>query len=95
MDLWLADDRGPLARWSGGLTEDYRGDVCFQLPLESEDGRHALPLAGSSGHAITVAFRNAEGAVLLSETRGIASLVPPLEGSPDSPEVFRDLFACP
>ena len=95
MDLWLSDEGGPLARWSGGVTEDYRGDVCFQLPLESEDGAHALPLAGSRGHTLTVAFRDAEGAVLLSETRGIASHVPPLEGPPDSPDIFRDLLACP
>ncbi len=95
MDLWLSDERGPLARWSGGSTEDYRGDVCFQLPLASEDGEHALPLAGTSGHTLTVAFLDAGGAVILSVTRGIASFVPPLEGSPGGTDVFRDLLACP
>ena len=95
MDLWLSDDRGVLARWSGGSTEDYRGDVCFQLPLESEDGLHAIPLAGTTGHTLTVAFLDRTGAVILSVTRGIASFVPQLSGSPGSPDVFRDLLACP
>ena len=95
MDIWLADDRGVLARWSGGSTVDYRGDVCFQLPLESEDGEHALPLAGTTGHTLTVAFLDKGGAVILSVTRGIASFVPKLTGSPAGSEVFRDLLACP
>ena len=95
MDLWLADDQGVLARWSGGSTEDYRGDVCFQLPLASEDGSHAIPLAGTTGHTLTVAFRDQTGRVILSITRGIASFVPQLTGAPDRAEVFRDLLACP
>ena len=96
MDLWLSDDQGVLARWSGGSTNDYRGDVCFQLPLESEDGEHALPLAGTTGHTLTVAFLDAEGGVILSSTRGIASFVPQLSGEPAAgSEVFRDLVACP
>lgn len=95
MDLWLSDDEGPLARWSGGSTEDYRGDACFQLPLVSEDGEHALPLAGTTGHTLTVAFRGEGGHVILSVTRGIASFVPQTTGSPGRSEVFRDLLACP
>ena len=96
MDLWLSDDRGVLARWSGGSTENYRGDVCFQLPLASEDGEHTLPLAGTTGHTLTVAFLDEEGEVILSVTRGIASFVPQLSGSPTAgSEVFRDLVACP
>ncbi len=95
MDLWLSDDQGPIARWSGGSTEDYRGDACFQLPLVSEDGEHALPLAGTTGHTLTVAFRGEGGHVILSVTRGIASFVPQTAGSPGRSEVFRDLLACP
>lgn len=95
MDLWLSDDEGALARWSGGSTEDYRGDACFQLPLVSEDGEHALPLAGTTGHTVTVAFRGEGGHVILSVTRGIASFVPQTTGSPGRSEVFRDLLACP
>ena len=96
MDLWLSDDQGVLARWTGGSTEDYRGDVCFQLPLESEDGEHALPLAGTTGHTLTVAFLDSEGEVILSNTRGIASFVPQLSGAPPAgSEVFRVLLACP
>ncbi len=94
MDLWLSDGNGPIARWSGGSTEDYRGDACFQLPLVSKDERSALPLAGTTDHTLTVAFRDATGAVILSTTRGIASFVPQLEGSPGG-EVFRNLLACP
>ncbi len=95
MDLWLSDDEGPIARWSGGSTEDYRGDACFQLPLVSEDGEHALPLAGTTGHTLTVAFRGEGGHVILAVTRGIASLVPETTGTPGRSEVFRDLLACP
>ncbi len=96
MDLWFSDDGGVLARWSGGVTEDYRGDVCFQLPLVSEDGEHALPLAGSTGHTLTVAFLDASGGVIVSTTRGVASFVPQVSGaSPGASDVFRDLLACP
>ncbi len=97
MDLWFADERGVLARWSGGATDDYRGDACFQLSLVSEDGEHALPLDHTRDHTITVAFRDAQGAVAVSVTRGVAGFVPRgLSGaSPAGSDVFRDLLACP
>ena len=94
MDLWLADDESVIARWSGGSTQDYRGDACFQLPLVSEDEQFVLPLAGTTGHTLTVTFRDNTGKVILSATRGIASHVPQLEGTPGG-EVFRTLLACP
>lgn len=95
MDLWLAHEGGVLARWSGGRTDDYRGDACFQLPLVSEDGVRAIPLAATRGHAITVAFRDAAGRVIASVTRGIAGFPPQLSGEPPAADVFRDLLACP
>lgn len=95
MDLWLAHEGGMLARWSGGRTDDYRGDACFQLPLASEDGTHAVPLAGTRGHTITVAFRDAAGGVIASVTRGVAGFAPQLSGEPPAADVFRDLLACP
>jgi len=95
MGIWLSSESGTLAHWSGGSTEDYRGDVCFQLPLASEDGSHAIPLSGTSGHTLTVAFLNDEGTVILSLSRGIANFAPDLRGSPTGSNVFRDLLACP
>ena len=95
MDLWLAHEGGVLARWSGGRTDDYRGDACFQLPLVSEDGARAILLAGTRGHAITVAFRDAAGRVIASVTRGVAGFPPQLTGEPPAADVFRDLLACP
>ena len=96
MDLWLSDNDGVLARWTGGSTDDYRGDVCFQLTLASEDGDRSLALAGTTGHMLTVAFLDGSGAVIVSGTRGITSNIPQLSGAePQGSDIFRDLYACP
>ena len=95
MELWLTHEGGALARWSGGRTDDYRGDACFQLPLASEDGARVIPLAGTRGHAITVAFRDAGGRVVVAVTRGVAGFAPQLAGEAPAAAVFRDLLACP
>ena len=96
MDLWLSDQRGVIARWSGGATTRYRGEVCFQLTLVSEDGDRSLALAGTTGHMLTVAFLDGSGAVIVSGTRGITSNIPQLSGAePRGSDVFRDLYACP
>ena len=101
MVLWFADERGVLARWSGGATDDYRGDACFQIPLVSDDGARALPIAHTSAHTLTVAFRDAGGTVIVAVTRGVAGFAPRLSAaqlsgaSPAGSDVFRDLLACP
>jgi len=96
MDLWLSDERGVIVRWTGGATTRYRGDACFQLALASEDREQSLALAGTTGHTLTVAFRDASGAVIVSGTRGITNNIPQLSGAePRGSDVFRDLYACP
>ena len=96
MDLWLSDERGPLARWSGGVDGG--------LPR-----RRVLPSCRWRARTASTRYRwraraatpspspssTRGGATILSVTRGIASFVPPLRGSPGGTEVFRDLLACP
>ena len=96
MDLWLSGEGGVLARWTGGATTRYRGEVCFQLALASEDGAQSLALAGTTGHMLTVALLDESGAVIVSGTRGITSNIPQLSGAaPRGSDIFRDLYACP
>ena len=97
MDLWLS--RRPGASSRAGRAAPPRTIVATSASSSPSKVRMAsmsLPLAGTTGHTLTVAFLDAEGGVILSSTRGIASFVPQLSGEPAAgSEVFRDLVACP
>lgn len=93
-EVWLANERGTVARWSGGSTHPYNGVVCFQMKTE-EDGE-ALPL-GPGTYTATVVFRDVETGVVAARALKVTGNPPGAKGTPPGPEspVFRELLGCP
>ncbi len=50
MELWISDEAGTVARWSGGSTAVYVGTVCFQLELERDGDDADVHLPGMRAH---------------------------------------------
>lgn len=94
MELWLSNEQGVVARWSGGSTDRYNGVVCWQMRLE--DAGEALTLPPGA-YTATLAFRDVEDGVIAARQIKVTGTVPRLEGSPPGPDsrVFRDLLGCP
>lgn len=96
LELWLARDGKPIARWSGGSSRPYAGTLCFQLALEDEERGEALTL-GPGVYTLTAAFRDPALGVVYAAQNPVTHQPPsvsgaaPGEGSP----VFRTLLGCP
>jgi hypothetical protein len=95
MELWLSNQHGTVARWSGGSTGKYDGVVCFQVRLEDASGKSlALP---DGDYTATMVFRDVETGPIVARSIKVTGQIPKLKGTapgPDSP-VFRDLLGCP
>ncbi|MCL4866997.1 MAG: hypothetical protein KJZ47_13965 [Gemmatimonadales bacterium] len=93
MELWISDEAGTVARWSGGSTAVYVGTVCFQLELE-RDGE-AVPL-GTGTHTATLAFREPVDGVIAARRLEITHTTPALTGETPAlgSTVFSTAWAC-
>lgn len=94
LELWLENESGVVARWSGGATAVYDGTVCFQLALQKNG--EALPLPQGKYFA-TVALRDPGTGVVAAKRVAVTNTVPQLEGTAPgaASEVFREGLACP
>jgi hypothetical protein len=93
MELWVSDEAGTVARWSGGSTAVYVGTVCFQLELEREG--EAVPL-GSGKHTATLVFREPVDGVIAARQMEITHTTPVLTGETPTAgsTVFSTAWAC-
>lgn len=93
MELWISDDAGTVARWSGGSTAVYVGTVCFQLELERAG--EAVPL-GSGKHTATLVFREPVDGVIAAREMEITHTTPVLTGETPAAgsTVFSTAWAC-
>lgn len=93
MELWLSDEDGTVARWSGGSTAVYVGTVCFQLELAREG--EAVPL-GSGKHTATLVFREPVDGVIAARRVEVTHTTPVLAGETPAPgsTVFSTAWAC-
>ncbi len=93
MELWLSDENGTVARWSGGSTAVYVGTVCFQLEL-ARDGE-AVPL-GSGKHTATLVFREPVEGVVAARRVTVTNQTPRLTGTTpaEGSTVFSTAWAC-
>jgi len=93
MELWISDEAGTVARWSGGSTAVYVGTVCFQLELE-RDGE-AVPL-GTGKHTATLVFREPVDGVIAARQVEITHTTPVLTGETPAAgsTVFSTAWAC-
>ncbi len=94
MELWLSNETGTVARWSGGSTGRYDGVACWQMKLR--EGGESLTLPAGS-YTATVVFRDVERGVVAAKALKVTGNVPTLTGSAPSEgsAVFRDLLGCP
>lgn len=94
MELWLANEAGTVARWSGGSSDTYNGVVCFQMALETESEAMTLP---PGKYTATVVFRDVETGVVAAKSIKVTGNVPKLDGAAPAAgsAVFRDLLGCP
>jgi hypothetical protein len=95
MELWLSNQGGTVARWSGGSVGKYDGVVCFQLRLEDAAGE-SLALPGGD-YTATIVFRDVETGPIVTRSIKVTGQVPKLTGTAPGPDslVFRDLLGCP
>lgn len=93
MELWISDEAGTVARWSGGSTAVYVGTVCFQLELEREG--EAVPL-GSGTHTATLVFREPVDGVIAARRVEITHTTPVLTGETPAAgsTVFSTAWSC-
>jgi hypothetical protein len=93
LELWLENESGVAARWSGGATAVYDGTVCFQLVLQKNG--EAIPLAPGK-YVATVVLRDPGSGVVAAKRIDVTNAVPRLEGAAPAvgSEVFRDGLAC-
>ncbi len=94
LELWLSNEAGTVARWSGGSSDTYDGVVCFQMALETETEAMLLP---PGKYTATIAFRDVETGVVAAKSIKVTGRVPELDGAPPAAgsAVFRDLLGCP
>lgn len=97
LELWLhSDDTGKtVARWTGGATSAYQGAICFQLALTDKAKGIAAPIPEGKYH-LTMAFRDPNLGVIVSEDSAVAGTTPKLEGKVPSAgsDVFWKALAC-
>ena len=103
-EVWLSNQQGTVARWSGGSTQPYNGVVCFQMPMTAKvkdkatgvTRVEAMPLPPGV-YTATVVFRDVETGVFAAKSLKVTGNVPQLKGDAPGPEskVFRDLLGCP
>ncbi|MEO9255502.1 MAG: hypothetical protein ABI305_08185 [Tepidiformaceae bacterium] len=97
LELWLrSDDTGKtVARWTGGATSAYQGAICFQLGLADKTTGTAAPIPDGKYH-LTMAFRDPNTGVVVSEDSEVAGTTPKLEGKVPTAgsDVFWTALAC-
>ena len=103
-EVWLSNDKGAVARWSGGSSQKYNGVVCFQIPLTTKTKDkatgvttvEATPLDPGNYHA-TIVFRDVDSGPVVSQVRKVTGQTPKLKGAVPGPksDVFRLLLGCP
>jgi hypothetical protein len=96
MEVWLRDQSGTVARWSGGSTRKYNGVVCFQMALEDRDSGERLAFA-AGGHTAIVAFRDVERGIIAARELTVTGRPPGADGTRPAAAstVFRELLGCP
>ncbi|MFN0145852.1 MAG: hypothetical protein ACKVT1_05025 [Dehalococcoidia bacterium] len=94
MEVWLANEQGTVARWSGGSTDIYDGVVCFQMKLREAGESLSLP---PGEYTATLVFRDVERGPIVVNQQPVRGTVPKLTGSAPAERspVFRDLLGCP
>jgi hypothetical protein len=94
MEIWLANEKGTVARWSGGSTEPYDGVVCFQMTLRQKGEALNLP---PGDYTATLVFRDVEKGPIVARRLKVTGNVPKLKGASPAggSPVFRDLLGCP
>ncbi len=94
MELWLSNQNGAVARWSGGSTGKYDGVVCWQMKLR--EGEESLTLSPGT-YTATLVFRDVEKGVVAARALKVTGNVPKLggRGPGQGSAVFRDLLGCP
>ena len=94
MEVWLTNENGTVARWTGGSSDKYDGVVCFQMKLRDKGESLSLP---DGDYRATLVFRDVERGPVVVRQMKVTGPVPKLTGTApaDRSPVFRDLLGCP